>query len=155
MVIDGIKGLQELVGREIGVSDWLQINGERIAMFADATSDHQWIHLDEERAKNGPFGGPIAHGYLTLSLGPHLLRRIWRVDGLGMSINYGLNRVRFPSPVPVRSRLRLRAELRRLERLKGAVQVALGLTFEIEGSRKPACVAEALFRYYLGGSTSL
>jgi acyl dehydratase len=146
--IQGIEGLKELVGSELGVSDWLTIEQERVDLFAEATGDHQWIHVDPERAKSGPFGTTIAHGYLTLSLGPLLLKQVWNVEGIRMAINYGLNRVRFPHPVPVGSRLRLRAALQGLEPVGDGVQATVGLTFELDGVSKPACVAEALFRYY-------
>ena len=147
--VQGLDGLKELVGAELGTSDWLLVDQARINTFADATGDHQWIHVDVEKAKRGPFGKTIGHGYLTLSLGPMLLKQIWQVEGIRMGINYGLNKVRFPSPVPVNSRLRLRAVLQSLEAVEGGVQVTVQLTFELDGSTKPACVAETLFRYYV------
>jgi acyl dehydratase len=147
--VTGIAGLKELVGQHLGYSEALEITQERVNTFADATGDHQWIHTDPERAKDGPFGGPIAHGYLTLSLGPALLPSIVKVEGMRMSVNYGLGKVRFPSPVPVGSRLRLGAELSALEELSGdGAQVTMTFTFEVVDAPKPACVAEIIFRYY-------
>jgi acyl dehydratase len=146
--IDGINGLEKLVGEHLGYSEWHEVTQEQVNLFADATGDHQWIHVDVERAKAGPFGGPIAHGYLTLSLAPTLLTEIMRVDGVSMGINYGLNKLRFPSPVPVGSKVRAGATLANVEPVSGGVQVTLNTTFEIEGGSKPVCVAEILFRYY-------
>ena len=146
--IDGIAGLEKLVGEHLGSSEWHEITQEQVNLFADATGDHQWIHVDVERAKAGPFGGPIAHGYLTLSLAPTLLTEIMHVDGIAMGINYGLNKLRFPSPVPVGSILRAGAKLASVEQVSGGVQVTLEAIFEIEGGTKPVCVAEILFRYY-------
>ena len=147
--IQGIAGLKELEGQHLGYSDWLEITQERVNTFADATGDHQWIHVAPERAKDGPFGGTIAHGYLTLSLGPVLMPSILTVSGVKMGVNYGANKVRFLSPVKVGSNLRLGAELSKLEELPGnGAQVYMTFTFEIEGSDKPACVAEIIFRYY-------
>jgi acyl dehydratase len=119
-----------------------------VNIFAEATGDHQWIHIDVERAKAGPFGGPIAHGYLTLSLAPVLLAGVLRVDGVAMGVNYGANKVRFPSPVPVGSNVRLGAKLLGVEDVTGGKQVTIEATFEVEGAAKPSCVAELLFRYY-------
>ena len=147
--IQGIAGLTELVGTHLGYSDWLEITQERVNTFADATGDHQWIHVDPERAKDGPFGGTIAHGYLTLSLGPVLFPSIATVSGIKMGVNYGCGKVRFLSPVKVGSNVRLGAELSKLEELPGnGAQVYMTFTFEIEGSEKPAAVAEIIFRYY-------
>ena len=146
--IDGINGLEKLVGEHLGYSEWHEVTQDQVNLFADATGDHQWIHVDVERAKAGPFGGPIAHGYLTLSLAPTLLTEIMRVDGVSMGINYGLNKLRFPSPVPVGSKVRAGATLANVEPVSGGVQVTLNTTFEIEGGSKPVCVAEILFRYY-------
>ena len=136
------------VGKNLGTSAWLLIDQARIDAFAHATGDHQWIHVDVERAKAGPFGGPIAHGYLTLSLTPALLDEVLHVSGVAMGINYGLNKLRFPAPVPVGSKVRAGAALATVEDVAGGVQVALDVTFEIEGATKPVCVAEVLFRYY-------
>ena len=146
--IEGIAGLRKKVGDHLGYSGWREVTQEQVNLFADATGDHQWIHVDVERAKAGPFGGPIAHGYLTLSMAPSFMNEILEVSGVAMGVNYGLNKLRFPSPVPVGSRLRAGAVLSSVEDVAGGVQVALGLTFETEGGTKPACVAELLFRYY-------
>lgn len=146
--IDGIDGLKKHVGEHLGYSEWRQITQEQVNLFADATGDHQWIHVDVERAKAGPFGGPIAHGYLTLSLTPTLLSEILEVLGVSMGINYGLNKLRFPSPVPVGSKLRAGAALAGVEDVTGGVQCTLAVAFEVEGGTKPACVAEIVFRYY-------
>ena len=144
-----LEELPALVGTEIGPSEWLEITQERVNTFADATGDHQWIHVDPERAKaESPFGGPIAHGYLTLSLGPVLAPQIMRVDGIKMGVNYGAGKVRFPSPVPVGAKLRLGAELTNVEDIPGGAQVYMTFTFECEGAPKPSCVSEIIFRYY-------
>ncbi len=145
--INGADELKALVGETLGTSDWIEITQERINLFADATGDHQWIHVDPEKAKDGPFGTTIAHGYLTISLAPVLLPQVVRVTGFTMALNYGLNKLRFPSPVPVGSKLRVTAVLQEVEDVKGGVQLTYGLTFEVEGSPKPACVAEVVFRY--------
>ena len=148
-VIQGIAGLKELVGTHLGYSDYVEITQDRVNTFADATGDHQWIHVDPERAKaESPFGGPIAHGYLTLSLGPLLAPQIMRVEGIKMGVNYGADKVRFPSPVPVGAKLRLGAELTKVEDIPGGVQVWMTFTFEVEGAAKPSCVSENVFRYY-------
>jgi acyl dehydratase len=145
--IDGVDGLNALVGQHLGYSEWHQITQEQINAFADATGDHQWIHVDSERAADGPFGTTIAHGYLTLSLTPLVLHEIYDVQGIALAINYGLNKVRFPAPVPVGSKVRAGASLDTVEEVSGGVQVTLGVTYEIEGAAKPACVAEVVFRY--------
>ena len=148
-IIQGIAGLKELVGTHLGYSDYTEITQEQVNTFADATGDHQWIHVDPERAKaESPFGGPIAHGYLTLSLGPLLAPQIMRVEGIKMGVNYGADKVRFPSPVPVGAKLRLGAELTKVEDIPGGVQVWMTFTFEVEGATKPSCVSENVFRYY-------
>jgi acyl dehydratase len=146
--VQGIPGLKEKVGQHLGYSDWVEITQEQVNLFADATGDHQWIHVDPERAKSGPFGGPIAHGYLTLSLGPMLMPQILQVKGISMAVNYGGGKLRFPSPVPVGSKLRLGAELQSVEDVAGGAQVTMLFTFEVEGAPKPSCVAEIIFRYY-------
>jgi acyl dehydratase len=141
--------LEKAVGQFLGSSEWLEITQERIDRFADATGDHQWIHVDPERAKRGPFGATIAHGYLTLSLVSRCLPEIVQVRGVAMGVNYGVDRVRFPSPVRVGSRIRASAELVEVERQKdGSVQAKIRVTVEIEGQTKPACVAETISRYY-------
>jgi acyl dehydratase len=147
-IVQGIDGLKEKVGEHLGYSDWVDITQEQVNLFADATGDHQWIHVDPERAKAGPFGGPIAHGYLTLSLGPQLMPQILSVRGISMAVNYGAGKVRFPSPVPVGSKLRLGAELASVDDVTGGAQVTMLFTFEVEGAPKPSCVAEIIFRYY-------
>ncbi len=149
VVIGSFEDLRSHVGSHLGFSQYLEITQERVDTFAEATGEHQWIHVDVERAANGPFGGTIAHGYLTLSLGPALVHDIITWEHVRMGVNYGLNRVRFPSPVPVGSRLRLGAVLLDAEDLGGGgVQARIELTFEVEGAAKPACVAELLLRYY-------
>lgn len=141
--------LQAAVGIEIGPTDWFTIDQDRINGFADVTEDHQWIHVDKERAAAGPFGTTIAHGFLTLSLLSHLVSELRRVGGLRMGINYGLNKVRFPAPVPVDSRIRARATMTSAEPTSdGGVQVLTTVTVEVEGNPKPACVAEMVSRFY-------
>jgi acyl dehydratase len=148
-IIQNLEELKKMVGQEVGVSDWHAVTQEAIDMFADATLDHQWIHVDPARAKReSPFGGPIAHGYYTLSLGPYLLANIMDVKEKKMGVNYGLNKLRFTAPVPIPSRVRLRAALAQIEEIKGGVQATFNLNFEVEGKEKPACVAEAIYRYY-------
>lgn len=147
-VLSGVDELKAAVGQHLGYSDYLDISQERVNQFADATGDHQWIHVDVERAKSGPFGGPIAHGYLTLSLGPMLYPTVVRVEGFSMGVNYGANKVRFPSPVPVGSRLRLGVKLLEVEDVAGGVQMTMEFTFECEGAAKPSCVAEIIFRSF-------
>jgi acyl dehydratase len=137
------------VGKPLGHSEWLEITQERINLFAEATGDHQWIHVDPERAREGPFGGCIAHGYLTQSLVNHFLPQILDVRGLSMGVNYGADRVRFPAPVLVGSRIRGSAELVRAEESKdGGVQAVVRVTVEIEGGDRPACVIDTISRYY-------
>jgi len=140
--------LKAAIGQHLGYSDWLAIAQERINQFADATGDHQWIHVDPERAKNGPFGACIAHGYLTLSLVNMFLPQIVQVHGIKMGVNYGADRVRFPAPVPVGSRIRGGGELVNVEEVKGgAVQVTIRVTVEIEGKDRPACVVDTISRF--------
>ncbi len=147
--INGTAELKKLVGQHLGYSEYETITQEQVNIFADATGDHQWIHIDVERATAGPFGGPIAHGYLTLSLGPVLLPQIFTVSGFSMGVNYGCNKVRFPSPVPVGSSLRAGVKLLNVEEIANGVQVTLETTFEVKDSAKPSCVAEVIFRYYV------
>jgi acyl dehydratase len=144
----GIEGIKALAGSELGASDWLEITQERVDTFADATDDHQWIHVDPERAAQGPFGGTIAHGYLTLSLIIPLFNELLRIDGVSMGVNYGLDKVRFPAPVPVGSKIRLVGKVGDVDDIAGGVQMNVGFSVEIEGSAKPACVAEAIYRQY-------
>lgn len=148
-IIQGIEGLKAAVGEHLGYSEYLEVTQERVNTFADATGDHQWIHVDVERAKSGPFGGPIAHGYLTLSLGPMLYPTVVRIEGFSMGVNYGANKVRFPSPVPVGAKIRLGVKLLDVEEIAGGVQMTMEFTFECEGAPKPSCVAEIIFRSYV------
>jgi acyl dehydratase len=137
-----------LVGHELGASDWVTVDQGRIDLFAQATGDHQWIHVDVERAKAGPFGAPVAHGFLTLSLLPEMAASAFDVDDVRMGVNYGLNRVRFPAPVPAGGRLRGRFKLLSYEPIEGGAQLVVEVTMELEGSAKPACVAESVSRRY-------
>jgi acyl dehydratase len=142
--------LSKAVGEQIGYSEWHEIAQDRVNGFADATDDHQWIHVDLEKAKAGPFGGPIAHGFLTLSLVPILVGEVYRVDGVRMGINYGLDKVRFPAPLPVGSRVRAGVELLSADATSdGGTQVKSRVTVEREGGDKPVCVAETLSRFYV------
>jgi acyl dehydratase len=145
----GIQDLEARVGSEIAVSPWFSIEQERIDLFARATDDHQWIHVDPERARKGPFGGTIAHGFLTLSLLSRMVKETLEVSGVRMSVNYGLNRVRFTAPVPSGSRVRARLALAKLEKVEGGVQVAWNVTVEREGGDRPCLVAEWLVRHYV------
>lgn len=149
-VFASLQDVASCVGQEVAVSEWTTITQAQIDQFAQATGDHQWIHVDVEKAKKGPFGAPIAHGYLTLSLGPSLLPQVYGIEGAVMGVNYGTNKVRFPSPVPVGSRLRVGAKLLSAEDVSGGIQMTLEATFEIEGASKPSCVAELVFRTYFG-----
>ncbi|MEV4144461.1 MaoC family dehydratase [Amycolatopsis sp. NPDC049691] len=146
-IFSDIGELAAAAGEELGSSDWLVVDQERIDAFADATGDHQWIHVDPARAAGGPFGGTIAHGLLTLSLLPTFQHQIYRVDGVRMAVNYGLNKVRLPAPVPVGAKLRATSKLVEVEQLEGAVQAVVATTIEIEGGAKPACVVESIVRY--------
>ena len=148
-IIDGIDGLKARIGDHLGYSEYVTITQQQVNTFAEATGDFQWIHVDVERAKAGPFGGPIAHGYLTLSLGPTLSAEVFGVSGVAMGVNYGCNKVRFPSPVPVGAKVRLGIRLLGVEDVTGGAQVTQEFSFETEGSTKPSCVAEVVFRYYL------
>jgi len=136
------------VGEHLGYSPWLEISQQMVNDFADVTGDHQWIHVDPERAKGGPFGGPIAHGYLTLSLAPFFLPQIWTVSGTSMGVNYGAEKIRFPAPVPVGSQLRAGAVVKEVKEIEGGAQVTLTVTFEVEGKEKPSLVADVVYRYY-------
>jgi acyl dehydratase len=144
------SGLDEFVaaqGAELGPTDWLEVTQDRVNLFADATDDHQWIHIDPERAANGPFGGTIAHGLLTLSLLPHFTHELYTVDNVAMAINYGYNKVRFITPVRVGAKIRARAQIAKVDQLDGAVQATVTVTVEIDGSDKPAAVAESIVRF--------
>lgn len=144
----GITELAGAAGTDLGTSDWLEIDQQRIDKFADATGDHQWIHVDPERAADGPFGGTIAHGFLTLSVLPVLQHQLYTVEGVRMAVNVGLNRVRFMTPVPVGSKIRARAAITEVTELEGAVQVTFSTTVEIEGVEKPAAVVESIGRFF-------
>jgi acyl dehydratase len=145
---ESVTELAAAAGEPIGESDWVTITQEDVNLFADTTGDHQWIHVDPERAAAGPFGKTIAHGFMTLSLLPRLQHQMYTVNGVKLAINYGLNKVRFPAPVPVGSRVRAKTALVKVEDVgNGAVQATLTTTVEIEGAPKPACVAESVVRY--------
>jgi acyl dehydratase len=146
-VIYGLDGLREAVGTDLGVSPWVTIAQESVNMFAQVIDDEQWIHVDPERAKDGPFGGTIAHGFLTMSLGTSMLWDVAVVSGVKLIINYGLNKVRFPAPVMVGSRLRMHVLLTEVKEIKGGVEVIYHLEYESEGSPKPPCVADVVLRY--------
>ena len=147
---ENLDALEAAAGTELAVSDWVEITQERVNQFADATGDHQWIHVDPERAKReSPFGGPIAHGYLTLSLLPKLMSDAIEIDGTRVSVNYGVNRVRFTDPVPVGSRVRARIGLAKFERIPGGAQLFWNVTIEREGAAKPAMIAETVSRRYV------
>ena len=148
IVLSGLAAVQEAKGRHLGHSDWLEITQERVDQFAEATGDHQWIHVDAERATEGRFGGTIAHGYLTLSLASYFLPQIVRYEGFTMAVNYGVDKVRFPAPVPVGSRIRAGAEIVEVTDVGTGVQVKTIITIEIEGGEKPACVIESLSRWF-------
>ena len=143
--------LPGLTGTELGTSDWFEVTQQHVNLFADATGDHQWIHVDVERAKaESPFGGPIAHGYLTLSLLVPLVSQVLTVTDVAMGVNYGLNKVRFPSPVPVGSKVRASATLQQVDEIAGGLQYTLAVTVEREGGEKPVCIAEPVYRFYRG-----
>ena len=148
-IINGTDELKALVGEHLGYSPYLEITQERVNQFAEATGDFQWIHIDVERAKAGPFGGPIAHGYLTLSLGPMMYPQIVQIEGFSMGVNYGANKVRFPAPVPVGANVRLGVKLLGVDDVAGGVQTTMEFTYEVEGASKPSCVAEIIFRQYV------
>jgi len=147
LMIPSLDSLAGMVGTELPASEWHQVTQDEINLFADATGDHQWIHVDPERARSGPFGGPIAHGYLTLSLVPVLMSSVVKVEGVKLGINYGLNKVRFPSPVPAGAKVRARSTLKEANAIPGGVQAVFEVTVEAEGAPKPACVAETVVRY--------
>ena len=148
--ITGLEGLKQAEGETLGTSDWHEVTQEDINAFADVTGDHQWIHVDVERAKDTPFGGTIAHGYYTLSLAPMFTEQIFALEGFAFAVNYGLNKVRFPAPLNVESKVRMRAKLAELESIPGGAQMIMELTFEREGGEKPVCVAQTVVRVYEG-----
>jgi acyl dehydratase len=149
ITVNGADEIKALAGRDLGASDWLEVTQERVNAFADATGDHQWIHVDLDRAAAGPFGAPIAHGYLTLSLVIPLFGRLLTIEGTRMGVNYGLEKVRFPNPVRVGSRVRLAASVFEVTEVTGGLQMTCDFTVEIEGQSKPACVARTIYRQYL------
>jgi acyl dehydratase len=148
-IFDSPGALRAAVGEQLGVSDWLEVDQRRIDRFAEATGDHQWIHTDPERAAGGPFGSTIAHGYLTLALIPALTPALLTVLNVRMALNYGVNKVRFPAPLPVGSRVRARGAVAAVSEVPDGVQLAMAVTVEREGGAKPVCAAETVTRYYL------
>jgi acyl dehydratase len=150
ITINGIDELKGKVGEELGVSDWHEVTQQEIDEFARVTGDDQWIHIDQERAKETPFGGTIAHGYFTLSLGPRFSYDMFTLEGVAFGVNYGLGKVRFPAPMKVGGKVRMRAELLSVDDIPGGAQFTVKQTFETEGGEKPVCVAEALARVYSG-----
>src|SRR3954447_18010925 len=150
LTITGPEELKSKIGEELGVSDWHEVTQEAIDAFAEATEDHQWIHVDPERAKDTPFGGTIAHGLYTLSLGPKFSYAMFSLEGFTFGLNYGYEKVRFPAPFPVGSRLRMRATLSKVDDVAGGLQITITQTYEVEGGEKPVCVAESLSRVYGG-----
>jgi acyl dehydratase len=148
-VYRGIADIEAAVGRELGPSDWFPIEQDRVDGFADVTEDHQWIHVDTEKAASGPFGATIAHGFLSLSLVPYFVSQLRRIEGAKMGVNYGLDRVRFPSPVRAGSRIRGRTVVKTVDRIdENSIQMVMRTTIEVEGSEKPGCVADLVSRYY-------
>jgi acyl dehydratase len=148
VVIQGVAGLLEHAGKELGVSDWTPVEQDKVTRFAELTGDEQWIHVDPQRALSGPFGTTVQHGFFTLALSTGLLDQVFRVDDVSVVLNYGLNRVRFPAPLRVGSRVRMHVALAEAEPLTDGVQVIYHLTYEIDGETKPCCVADLVFRYY-------
>ena len=148
IIASGIEGIKALAGSDLGATDWLEITQERVDTFAAATDDHQWIHVDPDKAAQGPFGTTIAHGYLTLSLIIPLFNELLRIEGVSMGVNYGLDKVRFPAPVPVGAKVRLVGKLGDVDDIDGGIQMRVSFTVEMEGSNKPACVADAIYRQY-------
>jgi acyl dehydratase len=147
--IDGLDELKAAEGETLGTSGWRQVTQDAVDAFADVTGDHQWIHVDTERARDTPFGGTIAHGYLTLSLAPALTAQVVAFEGFEFALNYGLDRVRFPSPMPVGGRVRATVRLAAVDDIPGGAQIRLEITFEREGGEKPVCVAQSLARVYV------
>ncbi|MEO6495977.1 MAG: MaoC family dehydratase [Solirubrobacteraceae bacterium] len=150
LTITGPDELKAKIGEELGASDWHRVTQERINAFAESTEDFQWIHVEPERAKDTPFGGTIAHGLYTLSLGPKFSYSLFSLEGFAFGLNYGYDRVRFPAPVPVGSKVRMRATLSKVDDVPGGLQITITQTFEVEGGEKPVCVAESLSRVYGG-----
>ena len=150
LTINGLEELRARAGEDVGTSDWHEVTQEAVDAFADATGDHQWIHVDPERARETPFGGTIAHGYYTLSLAARFIEELLQVEGVAMMVNYGLDKVRFPAPLPVGSRVRMQLRLVAIDDVPGGVQLTSELTFEREGGDKPVCVARSLSRAFTG-----
>jgi acyl dehydratase len=148
LTVNGLDELKALAGTDLGTSSWLEVTQDRVNVFADATDDHQWIHTDPERAAAGPFGAPIAHGYLTLSLFIPFFTELLEVEGVATKVNYGLNKVRFPAPVKIGSRIRLAAHLAQVEEVPGGLQITVDGTVEIEDAPKPAAVLQSVSRFY-------
>lgn len=146
--VENPRDLLGLVGKSLGTTGWREVTQPDVNLFAKATGDEQWIHVDVERAKSGPFGGTIAHGYMTLSLIAPLFDDVLKVEKLSMGVNYGLNKARFPAPVPVGSRVRLTADVASAEEIKGGVQIVAAITIDRDGGDKPVCIAEAVLRFY-------
>ena len=150
LTINGLDELKDRAGEDVGVSDWHEVNQAAVDAFADATGDHQWIHVDPERARDTPFGGTIAHGYYTLSLAARFIEELLQIEGAAFTVNYGLDKVRFPAPLPVGDRVRMHLRLAAVDDVEGGVQLTSELTFEREGGDKPVCVAQTLARVYTG-----
>jgi acyl dehydratase len=148
LVMNGLEEIKARVGTDLGVSDWVTVEQDRITTFAKLTGDEQWIHVDPERARSGPFGTTVQHGFLTLGMATGLLWSVATVDGFGVILNYGLNRVRFPAPLRLGSRFRMHVSLGEAKELPGGVEVVYRLTYEVEDEPKPCCVADLVFRYY-------
>jgi acyl dehydratase len=151
VVFNGIDDLKSRVGEEIGVSDWREITQAEVDAFAEVTGDDQWIHVDPDRAKDTPFGGTIVHGFFTVALAPRFSYDLWTIENIAFALNYGLNKVRFPAPFPVGSRVRMRVTIQSVDDIPGGAQLTVVNTFEIEGGEKPVCVAEQVSRLYTGG----
>ncbi|MCQ8828540.1 MaoC family dehydratase [Streptomyces malaysiensis] len=149
ITVNGLDELKKLAGGDLGTSEWIEVTQDRVDTFADATDDHQWIHTDPERAAQGPFGAPIAHGYLTLSLFIPLFSQLLQVRGVTTKVNYGLDKARFPAPVKAGSRIRLVARLTAVEDVPGGVQITVDGTIEVDGGTKPAAVVRSLSRFYV------
>jgi acyl dehydratase len=150
LTLNGIDDIKARVGQELGISDWLEVTQAEIDKFAEATGDHQWIHVDVDKASQTPFGGTIAHGYYTLSLAPRFSYELYTIENVAFALNYGANKVRFPSPLKVGAKVRMRATLSNVEDVAGGVQITTTCTFETEGGEKPVCVAETLTRVFAG-----
>lgn len=147
-VFESLAALRDAAGEHLGFSDWHTVTQEQVNAFADATGDHQWIHVDPDRAAQGPFGSTVVHGYLTLSLVPMLVSQILRVEGIRMGLNYGCNKVRFPAPLPTGSKIRAGSRLAVVEEIAGGLHIVNEVTIERHGGEKPVCVAETVVRYY-------